>query len=694
MSQQNHPTIATAAASPMRRTVAISLAFILALTIVAYFSWRLITQQQESELLSWQNRLAIIAESRTERVQSWLDEHFTALQRLSEQDPVNLYVDSLLQGTLPQNEALLIQKRYLENFLAATAAQADFLPTRPSAKVDANIPRTGNAGLAIIAPDGRIIAATPDMPPLDVAWRGFLAESKDKPQKLRGIYRGPTGLPSIGFVVPLHSGKVGGPTETNAYVIGIKPVEDAFFGLLRQPGNISASLEAYLVRRAAEAVQYLSPLRDGTPPLALIEDINTPDLAAALAIRHPGKFTLARDYRGKAVFVTGRQILGGQWTLVQSILREEALADSDARLRRDLAIVALCIILLAGAAILIWRQAISSRLQTALEKNRKIMTDLAIEERLLRSVTDSVSDDIFILDEVGMLKFSNGALSRRLDVPRDALVGKPLANILGPDMAAHYLDLVKASSLTGKRASVEWNPPDRPTRTLRTTLIPLGSSQGAEIRYLILDSDITDVVTEREQQTRLLSNLIDGIVAMVDVRDPRAKGQSVQVAEVAASLGKEMDLDRGTQSRVKMAARLVNFYKMLVPVDILTQSAALNKENYRLIDAAKKQSVHFLSQIPEMQPVCQILGELDEWHDGSGPTGLQGDAIGLPTQVVSLANVFIALITQRAYRDRLSTTEAMAQIENLSGRRFSPKVVAAFMNYMENHGGRMRWTSP
>lgn len=670
------------------RAILIAAPVILALSVASLIAWRMISHQHASDMLSWQNRLAIIAESRTERINAWLDEHFAVVEGIAADDPIALYVSNLLQKAERQDEVALIQRRYLENFLTVSATQGGFMARQSAKQIDANVPSISEAGLLIASADGRILARTVDSPALDSDWRKFLA-SPGEPRRLRGIYRGPSGVPSVAFVVPIRHPelKATGPV----FVIGVKPVDDTFFSLLRQPGNLHKSLEAYLVRRAGRSIEYLSPLRDGTPALGLTQDADTPDLAASFAARSPGAFAINLDYKGERVLTTGRAIFDGQWVLVQTIGRDEALSESDSRLARNLIIVALGVLLISGSIILIWKQAVSRRLQAALERNHAITSRLLAEERLLRSVTDSVSDNILITDETGKVKFANHAVARRLEMPGEMLPEKSIRNLMGPAAAAQYINLLETVSRSGRRDSAEWRSLDAPSRIIRTTVIPVGAAIGTEVRYLIVDTDITDSVTERERQMRLLSRLIDGMVAMADHRDPRAQGQSREVADLALAIGQEIGLSPDQLTELEMTARLVNFYKILVPTDILTQEHALRAGDYEKIDQAKRESIDFLSNIPEMAGARRALAELDERYDGSGkPAGLKGEAICMTAQVIALANAFVAMTRERAYRARLSTDAAIRQIEASSGGQYAPRVVAAFLNYMENRGGRQQ----
>lgn len=101
-----------------------------------------------------------------------------------------------------------------------------------------------------------------------------------------------------------------------ATVIGVRPLGDSFFSRLKQPGDTLKTSETLLVRRAGETVEYISPLRDGTPAFKKNLALDTPDLAAVYALAKPGGFAIRHDYDGHEVLVISRAFDEVPWVLV------------------------------------------------------------------------------------------------------------------------------------------------------------------------------------------------------------------------------------------------------------------------------------------------------------------------------------------------------------------------------------------
>ena len=87
-----------------------------------------------------------------------------------------------------------------------------------------------------------------------------------------------------------------------------------------------------------------------------------------------------------------------------------------------------------------------------------------------------------------------------------------------------------------------------------------------------------------------------------------------------------------------------------------------------------------LQPIKGMERAAQAVKAHHERHDGKGyPDGLRGSEIPLITRIISVADTFDSMTTDRPYRKRLSDAAALKEIESGAGSQFDPGVVEAFM---------------
>jgi HD-GYP domain-containing protein (c-di-GMP phosphodiesterase class II) len=87
-------------------------------------------------------------------------------------------------------------------------------------------------------------------------------------------------------------------------------------------------------------------------------------------------------------------------------------------------------------------------------------------------------------------------------------------------------------------------------------------------------------------------------------------------------------------------------------------------------------------------PVVETLQQAQANFDGTGNPPLKGDEIVITARVIAVANAFIGMISDRAFRQALSIDQAIEALMKGVGKGFDRRVVAALINYLDNHGGR------
>jgi hypothetical protein len=310
-----------------------------------------IDSEREREMMVWQSRLGIVADSRAAAVTDWVQRQYAPLAGLAENASLQIYLTELVAHPDDPNRAgrSLAESGYLRNLLTVIADRGGFRPRAAPLDVAANVRRAGTAGIALVR-NGRIIVSTDSMPPIDGRIANFLADAPAAAPALLDVHIGPGGTPTMAFAVPIFAIQGRGEAARQlGWALGIKEVSPELYPLLRQPGSPWRTGEGLLIRRDGAIVQFLSPTRAGDAPLTRSLSVETPHFVDSTLIDRPGDFLLGRDYQDHEVLATGRRIAGTPWTLVYQIDRAEALGDSDARLGRLTIGLALVVAALAAA---------------------------------------------------------------------------------------------------------------------------------------------------------------------------------------------------------------------------------------------------------------------------------------------------------------------------------------------------------
>jgi len=240
----------------------------------------------------------------------------------------------------------------------------------------------------------------------------------------------------------------------------------------------------------------------------------------------------------------------------------------------------------------------------------------------------------------------------------------------------------------------EWRVENKESgrRVVKSDHIPL-RSDGTEISgVLMILEDITDLVDERERRARILRELVQTCVAVVDRRDPFSAHHSARVAEVARTIAEAMHLDEAAVATCDIAGALMNLGKVTVPQDVLTKREALSDDELAMIRQSVLTSAELIEGVEFEGPVAETIRQIQERWDGAGqPAALAGEEI-LPTaRIVAVANAFVGMVSARAYRPGMSFDEAAKALMSGTGTAFDNRPISALLHYLDIEGGRKRW---
>jgi putative nucleotidyltransferase with HDIG domain len=165
------------------------------------------------------------------------------------------------------------------------------------------------------------------------------------------------------------------------------------------------------------------------------------------------------------------------------------------------------------------------------------------------------------------------------------------------------------------------------------------------------------------------------LVKMIERRDTYTGGHSERVAKYCKVIATEMGCESAECDLIYRAGILHDIGKVVTPDTILLKPGKLEANEYKLIQEHVTAGQQMLEKIPMYKELASIIGSHHERYDGMGyPNGLRGDAIGLLSRIMIVADAFDAMTTNRIYRARLSKAEALAEIDAHSAKQFDPIV--------------------
>ena len=195
------------------------------------------------------------------------------------------------------------------------------------------------------------------------------------------------------------------------------------------------------------------------------------------------------------------------------------------------------------------------------------------------------------------------------------------------------------------------------------------------------------VNTKNEELIKTYSDLkktyidtIDALRLTVDARDEYTCGHSDRVAFFSRKVGQALNLSDDDLILLSTAGVFHDIGKIGTADDILKKSDKLTLEEYSIIKQHPLKGAHILSALSMFQDVVPLVKYHHERIDGTGyPEGLKGDEIPFLARILSVADAFDAMTSNRRYRNKLDIHIAKEQLINGAGTQFDTEIIDIFI---------------
>jgi len=187
----------------------------------------------------------------------------------------------------------------------------------------------------------------------------------------------------------------------------------------------------------------------------------------------------------------------------------------------------------------------------------------------------------------------------------------------------------------------------------------------------IINSIVDSILTNR-----------DAMVNLIDLKlfDDYTYYHSVNVCILSLVIGVAFNFNKSQLYDLGLASALHDIGKIYIPKEILNKKDKLTREEFEIIKTHSSRGYIFVKDNSDIPPVSYVaILHHHEKYDGSGyPSECKGDNISLFGRIISIADVYDAITSDRPYRKALPPYEAIEYIMGNGGIAFDPNIVKVF----------------
>jgi putative two-component system response regulator len=214
---------------------------------------------------------------------------------------------------------------------------------------------------------------------------------------------------------------------------------------------------------------------------------------------------------------------------------------------------------------------------------------------------------------------------------------------------------------------------------LFTNLIELQNSLQQQV-----EERTKELKEEKNNSEKLLLELTQALATTIDAKDKYTSGHSRRVAEYSKMLAAALGKDEREQQEVYLFALLHDIGKIGIPDWIINKQDKLTEEEYAEIKKHPQIGYEILKSITIMPKLKSGVRWHHERIDGKGyPDGLSGDAIPEYAKIISVADAYDAMTSNRSYRDSLSQALVREEIEKQKGSQFDSLVADKMLEIID-----------
>ena len=225
--------------------------------------------------------------------------------------------------------------------------------------------------------------------------------------------------------------------------------------------------------------------------------------------------------------------------------------------------------------------------------------------------------------------------------------------------------------------------------------LPLSVSVGYAIRMSLQDPlrevfRRADNSMYREKLHSRQSNrsaLVSVLMKALEARDFITEGHADRLQDLVSGVARSLRLTEQQVTDLKLLAQFHDIGKVGIPDRILFKPGKLSPVEYEEMKTHCSIGHRIAFSAPDLLPIADWVLKHHEWWNGRGyPLGLKGESIPLECRILSIADAFDAMTSDRPYRKAMPLESAIEELERGKNTQFDPDLVEVFIRVIEGEG--------
>jgi HD-GYP domain-containing protein (c-di-GMP phosphodiesterase class II) len=179
--------------------------------------------------------------------------------------------------------------------------------------------------------------------------------------------------------------------------------------------------------------------------------------------------------------------------------------------------------------------------------------------------------------------------------------------------------------------------------------------------------------------------IVKAFATIIDFNDTYTHGHSERVMNYASMVCSHFPVKEGDLETILYGSFLHDVGKIGIQTSILRKPNELNQVEWEQMVTHSQIGADIVSQIEPLRPLAPVILNHHAWYGGGGypDPELKGEAIPLGARILSVADAYEAMTSDRTYRRALSQEKAVQQLRRFSKIQFDPNVVEAFVSALD-----------